>query len=183
MGSLKRLENTFDNWFVKKAPPITDNTKHLIVKYLPGVCIVLGLLTLESIHALWHWAHVVNSLINATNIEFSSLSGPAAKSFNQLNFGIWLALITLTLEAALYIAAFVKTRERKNPGLDLLYYALLLNLAYGVIIFFTNYGGLGTLIEAVISTGIGLYLLFQIKSSYLSTNTPTKPRARAKKTR
>ena len=65
------------------------------------------------------------------------------------------------------VAAFSGLKARKKSGWNLLYYALLLNLAYGIVMAFTNYGGFSYLIGAVIGSAIGLYLLFQIRSSYL----------------
>jgi hypothetical protein len=47
-----------------------------------------------------------------------------------------------------------------------MFYALLVNVAYGVVMLFTNYGGIGTLLSTLIGSAIGLYLLFQIRSSY-----------------
>ncbi len=47
-----------------------------------------------------------------------------------------------------------------------MFYAFLVNVIYGIFILFTDYGGLGSLIGAVIGSAIGLYLLFQIRGNY-----------------
>lgn len=166
MGSLQTLENNLNDIFGKKAPPLPRGGKKALVEYLPWINLVLGLLALYTVYVLWHWAHVANSLINYANTLSATYGGPAVAPANRLSFGIWLGLIVLAVEALLYIAAFPGTRDRKKSGWNLMFYALLVNVVYGVVVMFTNYGGVGNLIGTLIGSGIGLYLLFQIRSSY-----------------
>jgi len=164
MSALQPLEKNLDDLFVKKAPPLPASGKKALVEYLPWINLVLGLLALLVVYGLWNWAHADNGLINYANSLSSAYGGPTVG--NRLSFGIWLGLVVLTVEALLYIAAFPATRERKKSGWNLMFYAMLVNLLYGVIIAFTSYGGVGSLIGTVIGSAIGLYLLFQIRSSY-----------------
>jgi hypothetical protein len=83
-------------------------------------------------------------------------------------------LIVVAIEAVIYLLAFPATRDRKKSGWDLMFYALLINLVYGVIVVFTDYGGIGSLIGTIIGSGIGLYLLFQIRASYHKVAAPAK---------
>ncbi len=177
MSALKSLEKNFDNWFVKQAPPLPDNAKRALVRYLPWINLVLGILTLYSVYVIWHWAHLANNLINYANSISAAYGGPVVAS-NRLTTGIWLGLIVLTVEALLYIAAFPATRERKKSGWDLMFYALLVNVVYGVVILFTAYGGLGSLIWTLIGSAIGLYLLFQIRGNYSASKSRAKARAK-----
>ncbi len=163
---LKSLETTLDDIFVKKAPPLSPSGKKALVQYLPWINLILGLLSLYTVYIVWHWAHAVNSLVNYANTFSAAYGGPTIAT-HRLGFGIWLGLLVLAFEALLYIAAFPATRDRKESGWRLLYYALLVNVVYGVVITFTAYGGIGNLIATVIGSAIGLYLLFQIRSSYL----------------
>jgi hypothetical protein len=58
------------------------------------------------------------------------------------------------------------TKERRKSGWDLMFYAVLLNTVYGLVLLFTDYGGVGSLIGSLIGTAIGLYFLFQLKPKY-----------------
>lgn len=169
MSALQPLEKNLNDLFVKKAPPLPAAGKKALVEYLPWINLVLGLLELFGVYGLWHWAHLAdnlsNGLINYANSVSSAYGGPAI-SATRMSLGLWLGLILLGVQALMYIAAFPGTRERRKSGWNLLFYALLLNIVYGVIIMFTSYGGFGNLIGAVIGSGLGLYLLFQIRSSY-----------------
>jgi hypothetical protein len=165
MSAFPGIEKSLDNIFVKQAPELPDNGKKALVKYLPWINLILGLLTLYTVYVLWHWAHLANNLINYANSLSAAYGGPQVAN-SRMTFGIWLGLIVLAAEALLYIAAFPATRDRKKSGWDLMFYALLVNVVYGVVILFTNYGGIGSLIGTLIGSAIGLYLLFQIRGSY-----------------
>lgn len=165
MSVLRSLEKNLDDFFVKQAPPLPPNARKALVHYLPWLNLILGVLSLYSVYVIWHWAHLTNNLINYANSISAAYGGPLV-STNRLTFGIWLGLIVLAIEALLYLAAFPATRDRKKSGWNLMFYAFLVNVAYGVVILFTDYGGLGTLIWTLIGSGIGLYFLFQIRASY-----------------
>lgn len=163
--SAKPLEKSLDDFFVKKAPPLPAGGKKFIVEYLPWINLILGVISLYTAWVLWHWAHFANTLVNYANSLSAAYGGPVVAT-NRMSIGIWLGIAVLAVEGLLYIAAFPGTRDRKKSGWNLLYYALLLNIVYGVVVLFTNYGGVGNLVSAVIGSAIGLYFLFQIRSSY-----------------
>lgn len=166
MSALQPLEDSLNDVFVKQAPALPAGGKKWLVTYLPWINLVLGLFTLYGVYLVWHWAHYTNSLINYAN-SLSSIYGGATVSVHRLGLGIWLGLIALAVEAILYIAAFQSTKAHKKAGWDLLFYALLINVVYGVIIMLTAYGSFGNLLSALIGSAIGLYLLFQIRASYI----------------
>jgi hypothetical protein len=165
MSAFPSLEKRLDNIFVKQAPELPANGKKALVKYLPWVNLILGLLALYTVYVLWHWAHLANNLVNYANSLSAAYGGPQIAN-SRMTFGIWLGLIVLAVEAVLYIAAYPATRDRKKSGWDLMFYALLINVVYGILVLFTDYGGVGSLIGALVGSGIGLYLLFQIRDSY-----------------
>lgn len=165
MSAMQSLEKNLDDLLVKQAPPLPSNAKRALVQYLPWISLILGLLTLYSVYTVWHWAHLADNLINYANSISAAYGGPIV-SANRLTVGIWLGLVILAIEALLYIFAFPGLKDRKRAGWDLLFYASIINIAYGVVILFTDYGGLGSLIWTIIGSGIGLYLLFQIRDSY-----------------
>ena len=67
----------------------------------------------------------------------------------------------------MYLAAFPALNVHKKSGWNLLFLVSFINIVYGVVIMFTNYGGVGNLIGSIIGTFIGWYFLFQIRDYYL----------------
>jgi hypothetical protein len=167
MSAVKQLENSLEGVFVKSAPKLPENAKKMLVEWLPWINLVIGLLTLAAVYSLWHWAHVANSLINYANELSVSLGGDKVVS-SRMSVGIWLAIVVLAVEAVLLLTAFKATLDRKKNGWDLMFYVALLNIAYGLVLVFTDYGTVGNFLWSLLGSAIGLYFLFQIKDKYLA---------------
>lgn len=165
MAAIESLEKSLDDVFVKNAPELPAGGKKFLVKFLPWICLVCGILTLLAVLSLWHWAHVANGLVDYANQLSATYGGPTV-SGDRLTATIWLSMAALAVEGVLYIAAFPGLRNLKKTGWNLSFYALLVNVVYGVIIMFSNYGSFGNLIGSLIGFAIGAYLLFQIRASY-----------------
>jgi hypothetical protein len=174
--SAQPLENSLNDLFGKQAPAIPNNGRKALAQYLPWISLILGLISLWTAYVLWHWAHIANTFVNYANSISAAYGGPQIAT-NRLTFGIWLGIGVLAGEALMYIAAFPGLRDRKKAGWNLLYYALLINVVYGAVIMFTNYGGVGNLIGTIIGSAIGFYFLFQIRELYSGG----KAKAKAKK--
>jgi hypothetical protein len=172
MATLSSVEKNLQAIFVDKLPPLPSNGKKFLVKNLPYISAVVGALTLLAAWELWRWAHIANDLIHYAN-EMSRMYGGEQVATTRMNATIWLALIVLLIEAVLYLMAFQPTKDRKKAGWNLLFYAALVNVVYGIISIFTDYNGFGSFLGTVIATGAGLYLLFQIRESYDSVQTHT----------
>lgn len=52
-------------------------------------------------------------------------------------------------------------------GWDLLFIASIINLVYGIVVLFTDYGSIANLFWSIVGTAIGWYFLFQIREYYL----------------
>lgn len=178
MSALDSLEKKLDELFVKQMPALPVGLKKWLVKYLPWINLVLGVLTAFAALGLWRAAHTVNELVDYAN-QLSAAYGGPTNQVADLSVFFWVALAVLVVEAVLYIAAFPGMRDKKKSGWNLLFYALLINLAYGFFVMFTNYGSVGSFIGAIIGTAIGGYFLFQIRSSY--TKSAPARAAKAKK--
>ncbi len=163
-----QLEKSLERVFIKSAPKLPENGKKMLVEWLPWINLVIGVFTLLSVYWLWHWAHLANNLINYAN-SLSQALGTNTVVSHRLTVGLWLSLIILAVEAVIYLAAFPAVRARKKAGWDLLFYGLLINIVYGVVILFTNYGGFGTFLSSLIGSVIGLWLLFQIRDKYAAS--------------
>lgn len=180
MSSLRSLETSCNDLFVKKSPPLPEKGKTFITTYAPYISAIIGTLTLAAAWSLWHWAHLANNLINYAN-EMSRMYGGDIISTNRMNATVWLALIVLVVEAFMYLAAFQPLRDGKKSGWNLLFYAALVNLVYGVISIFTQYNGMGSFLGVVLSTAVGLYLLFQVRAHYIGEHAPTSHAPATKK--
>ncbi|MEK7594788.1 MAG: hypothetical protein AAB436_04075 [Patescibacteria group bacterium] len=177
MSALEPIEKSLDDLFVKNAPALPAGGKKMLVEWLPWLSLVFGLLSLWAAYGVWTWAHAASSLINYANTLSAAYGGPAVADVNRLSAGIWVGLAVLTIEALIYIAAFPGLRDRKKSGWNLLFYAALLNVVYGVVVLFTSYGGVGNLIGSLIGSAIGAYFLFQVRASYTGKKAASKKAA------
>ena len=168
------FENQLADIFVNKAPKLPQGGKAALVKYLPWISLIVGLLTLYTAWVLWHWAHTVNALVNYANTLSQAFGGTNVAS-NRLSVGIWLGIIVLFVEGLFYLTAFPGLKSHSKSGWYMLYYGALLNIVYGVVVVFTSYGGIGNLIGSLIGSAIGFWLLFQIRDVYKGAAVPKAP--------
>jgi hypothetical protein len=168
MAALDSLEKSLEGIFVKNAPALPERGKEVVVSWLPWINLILGILTLWAVLTLWHWAHLANNAVDYIN-QLNATYGTGTV-VHKLTGMVWLGLIVLAIEAVLYLMAFPATRARQKSGWNLMFYALLVNLVYGIIVLFTDYGGFGTFLSYLLGSVIGLWLLFQIRGKYLGSH-------------
>lgn len=162
-----KLEVALEDIFVKKAPALPQNAKKVIADMAPWITLVLGVLSLWSAYWLWQWAHTVNRLADYVN-QWSAAFGAPVEPVNRMSFFVWLSLVAMIVQAAIYVIAFSPLKERKMAGWKWLFYATLMNIVVGVIGLFNEsaYGGFSGLLGTLIGAAIGFYFLFQLKSEY-----------------
>lgn len=157
---ISKFEDSLNELFVKKAPAVPEGVKKFIVEYVPYLSIFGGFLSILSAYWLWQWAHAVSYLTT-----YYGISTPAT---DRMDIFVWLSLIVVIGQAIIYIRAYSPLKRRSKTGWNLLFYASLLYVLYALIsVFINSYGSFGNFIGSLIGTTIGLYLLFQIRSSYL----------------
>ncbi len=167
MSHQKGTEDKLNDVFVKNAPfQIPENGRKAIVQYLPWISLVLSALVFLSVYWLWTWAHEASKIIDWANEISRAYGGTAAVPTSRLTAGIWIGIAVLAVEGVLYLASFPGLKARKKQGWNLLFYLAILNIVYGVVITFTDYGGFGNLVGTLVGSLIGLYVLFQIRSHY-----------------
>lgn len=161
---LKNLENWLDIQY-KKLPSFPKGFKDFLVDIAPWLSLLAGILSLWGAWRLWDWA--TNSLVRwYTGSDWSVT--------------IWLGVLIASVIGVLYLMAFSQLQDRKKSGWNLIFYALLLNLAYGLAAsFITGYGSFGSFLSSLIGTAISLYFLFQIRERYTGAKS-TKPAKPAK---
>jgi hypothetical protein len=163
----QQLETKLNDIFGKSAPQLPANGKKMLVEWAPWVALIVGVLSLWAAYALWGWAHIATGLANYVNSLCTMYGGPNCNttSVDSMTFWVWLGLAVLIVEGILYLLAFPGLRDHKKSGWNFLYWGALINLVYALISLFTNYG-LGNFVGSLIGSAIGLWLLFQIRSSY-----------------
>lgn len=166
MGPIKQLETSLSD-VSKGLPKLPESAKKVIVKYLPWLSLIGGVLTAWVAWSLWQWAHVANVFIDYANSLSRAFGGTEVVS-QRMTVVIWLAFGILAVEAAIYILAFAPLNTKKKTGWNMLFFASLINVLYGIVLLFTDYGGFSSLIGALIGTAIGWYFLFQIREHYLA---------------
>ncbi len=167
MEQLNKLEARLESVF-KGAPKLPENAVKTIVSWLPWINLVLGIFSLWAAYALWHWAHQVNSLVNYLN-GLSAAYGGSATTASNMTAGLWLALIVIAFEGVLFLMAFPATQAKSKRGWSLMFYAALVNLVYGIVLLFTDYGSTGNFLGYLVGTVLGLWILFQIKPKYVGS--------------
>lgn len=164
MSALASIENKLDKVF-EGAPKLSDKAREMIAGWAPWINLILGILGLWAAYALWNWAHLANGLINYAN-QLSQAYGGGTVAASRLTVGVWVSLVVLVIESLLYLMAFSPTKDRKRSGWDLMFYAIVLNAVYGLVLLFTDYGSVGNFVGYLIGTTVGLYFLFQIKPKF-----------------
>jgi len=140
---LTKIEATLDLYFGKKAPPMPENIKQLIVKYSPYLIILALIFTLPNIliafglRSFWAPAYI----------------GGTRSAFNFSFWGLF-SLAALVLEAI----AIPGLLKRTKQSWEYLFYASLIMLVSNLLSL--NLGSL------LIGGAISFYILFQIKSYY-----------------
>lgn len=165
MGAIQSLENNLNGVFGKKAPPLPEGGKKALVEWLPWINLILGILTLLAALSLWRWANTANALVDYAN-SFSAALGGETVAAERLTMVVWVGLAVLVVQGLLMLAAFAPTKDRKKAGWNLMFYAALLNLAYGIVTLFGDYSYGGGFVGTIIGSALGLYLLFQIRDRY-----------------
>lgn len=162
--SANPLEKSLGGAF-KSAPKLPVSAKNLLVAWMPWLSLLAGLLSLWAAYSLYHWAHFANALTNYANSLSEAFGGGKVVS-SRWSVTVWVGLAVLAVEGLIYLAAFPGLRARKYSGWSLILYATVLNAVYGVVSLFTDYGGGSSLVGYIISTAIGLYLLFQVRDAF-----------------
>lgn len=141
------LVETIGEWF-EKFPAIPKKGREVLVKFVPIIAVVFGILgIITSIGGL--------GLLTATS-PLAVLGG--ADSVSSYGTGFVSVLIYL-VSSVMLLAAFPGLKARKVTGWNLLFWSEIVSFVGGIV-------SLTSILSALISIIIGLYLVFQIRSYY-----------------
>lgn len=160
---MQQLEKPLDDAF-KGLPQLPENVRKGLAGAMPWLTLAGGVLSLLGAYYLYQavvwvnqWAAQVNSLYAG------AYSTPVA----GIGFMAWAGLIILAVQAVLFFMAFPALRTYKKRGWDLVFWASLVSVVYGVVAnLFSGYVNIGQLIFSLLGSAVGLYLLFQIRPYY-----------------
>jgi hypothetical protein len=145
-GMVDQFEAFLDEHMVKNAPfHIPAGGKEFIVKVSPYVIIVMAIIAIPVIVAA---------------LGITALLSPFAMMGGYYHFGVFgllsgiLSLVALVIELSAVKGLFART----HASWRLLYYVSLISLASSLISF--------NIVGGIISSIIGWYILFQVKSLY-----------------
>ncbi len=171
---LKPLEEKLAEVF-KNAPKLPENTKKSLVNsWYPWIALIFGILQLLAVWSLWNAGHQANDLINYAN-ELSRAFG-GGNVAPELGLFYWVALAFLAADAVILLLAYPGLKAKTKAGWDWLFFGSLVYLAYGVASVFVDKhfgGGAGDLVQAVVSSAISMWLLFQVRDMYKGAHANT----------
>jgi len=143
---LKQLEDLLDLYLGQKAPALPDNFKETIVNLAPWLIIVMVVLASPAIFAVLG--------IGTFLAPFSFFGGVKYGA----TFSLYLLLLAVSL--ILEIIAVPGLFKRTAQSWRLVFYSTLVSAVSSL-----SHGNIGNFI---ISTGISLYVLFQVKKYYIN---------------
>lgn len=169
MTQLEKLETTLDDVLNKKAPyKLPENNRKALAGAMWWLALVGGVLQLYLAWRLWDAWHYYDKYADMAN-SYAAAFGVDAR-VNDLGFAFYLVLIVMLLSGALLLLAAPALKAMRKMGWTLVFYGLLVNLAYGVVVLFTDYGDLGNFLGAVLGSLVGAYLLFQVRSQFMKSH-------------
>ena len=182
--SLQKLETALDAWY-KKVPQMPEGARKGLASNFWWIALVLGILQLWGAWALWHLAHYLDTVNRAADYVNQYFGYQVVD--NSLNLFYYLAVVVIVADAAILLLAAPALKAWKKMGWNLLFYSLLLNLAYGIVRMFSDVGGgVGNLLWGVVTAAVAGYFIFQVRSYFTkgggvdlkmsSTSTSDKPK-------
>lgn len=173
MAQLDKLEASLDEALNKKAPvKIPENGRKSLAGAMWWLALIGGIAQLYVAWQLWdHWRDY-DKVVDAVN-SYTALYGVQTADAD-LGVMFYLSIITLAVSGALLLLASPGLKAMKKAGWNLVFYSLLVNLAYGLFVSFSDYGNLGNLFGAVLGSLVGAYLLFQVRDHFTKSHVPHK---------
>lgn len=166
MTAIQSLEKKLADVF-KGAPKLSDNVKETLVRVWPYIALVAGLVQLIVALSLYNVTRVVvGPALDYVNQIFVSTSGRVLGPTGFDKTLIYLAILTLLVDAVIMLMAYPKLQQRSKKGWDLLFLAAVINVGYAVLALFLYSGGVFNFIGSLIGSAVGFYLLYQVREKY-----------------
>lgn len=165
MKIIKDLEKILGDLF-KGLPALPESTKKWLAEYawvfaVLGVVFgaIAGLLLLTG-------AIFVSTVVTPGYVD--SLYAVTPVSTSRIVLFAWIALAALAVNVYILYKAVPKLKVKSRSGWDLLFLSAVLWLAYDVFNWLQYTRDVGSFVWGIITTAIGLYILFQIREKFTS---------------
>jgi hypothetical protein len=146
------LITTLEPYFTKQAPfQIPAKWRENLVNWIPWINLVIGILMLPAVLVIFGFASFVSVVATSVGIT----QGPL----------VLISGLFLIGSIAILFITFPGLKARKLSAWKLVFWADIVYFVYGIL----NSIGSGmffNIVMQLLSTAIGLYVLFQIKSYY-----------------
>ncbi len=150
----------------KDIPAIPKSGRDAIVKVMPWLALIFGVLQVLAAWGVWGLARTVDRAADIVNTYSAYYAVPAAHISTFDRLAIYVGAVVLLVCGAIGIMAYKPLSARLKRGWDLMFLASLVNLVYAVVAIFIQNRGIGSFIMSLIGSAIGFYLLFQIQGAY-----------------
>ncbi len=165
MKYVKQAEDALGGAF-KDLPALPASSKEGLVKALPWIALIFGVLQVVASYGVWKLADYTNRINDIVNTYAAAVGVHGTGISNSDKFIIYVGAIVLLVDGIIGILAYKELAKRSRKGWDLLFLASLVNVVYGVIAVFINDRGVSSLVWSLIGSAIGFYLLFQVREKY-----------------
>lgn len=139
---LKQLDKLFEDLFVKKAPGLSGKVKEWLVKAIPWLALIFGIIAVPGLLAAF---------------GFGAITAPFWILGGGRTVGYLVGVLTSLAQVVMQLMAVSFLFKKAIKGWQLLYWGTLLGLVSAIF----HISGFGIIMSAV-----SLYLLYQIKSYY-----------------
>ncbi|HEU5186961.1 MAG TPA: hypothetical protein VFT87_00495 [Candidatus Saccharimonadales bacterium] len=155
-----QLRELFTKTIKQKLP---EHAKKTLVKALPWIALGGGVLTLLGAWGVYAAATVATPFMMLSVTDAAYGYAPMMQRYTGF---IWLGFLLLLVEAIIMFVAFSPLQQRSRRGWMLMYWVSLINIAYALLYLFISFNPV-SLVVSLVASGVGLYLLFQIRDYYL----------------
>ncbi len=171
---LDGLEQSLNKTFNNNLPNIPKGGREVIVKIAPWLSLVGGIIGLWSAYAIFLWVNASTAtVLTGYGQQLDRIYANTGLGRSWSLFLILSLLLTLA-SSILNLMAFSPLRKFQKKGWNYIFYSMLLNVVYGLVVALTSFGSFGNLLGSLIGSAIGAYLLFQVRDYYTSKAKVTK---------
>jgi hypothetical protein len=160
--SLQQIEDMLADLF-KGFPKLSKSSRDTLVGVWPWLALVLGIMQLFAAWALWGMLKTSDSIIG-TYSSFYVNYPDAINGFDRLM--VYMGIGVLVVDGVVLLKAYPALKKRLMMGWRLVFLGSLLNVAYAVVSLFILGRGVTSFIMSTVGSGVGLYLLFQVRGAY-----------------
>lgn len=160
MVIINRLESILGSLF-DGLPKLSNSLRKSIVSVLPLLVLIGSLLQCLIVVKAYMWSLGIASSQGAIPV---------------LGIGFWIYLSSVIIIGVLLFASYARLKKYDKYGWDLLFMIPLLNVLVSVFALFVDGAyGVHNFVSNVLVSGLGMYLLFQIRGFYTNVEVGEQP--------